>query len=51
MGLLTDDERSSLIDMLLQLPNADDEATRGSLLAGLPDGLRDGVAAQEVLGT
>jgi len=48
MGLLQGDERQNLIDRLLRLPNIRETGVRRSLVAGLPEALRNSVAASDV---
>lgn len=48
MGLLEHEEQQKLIELFLKLPNMDDLATRRSLLAGLPDGLRNSISMADI---
>jgi hypothetical protein len=47
MGILANEEPQKLIDLLLKLPNIDAVAIRRSLLAGLPDNLRNSISTAD----
>ena len=51
MSLLQDDERQKLIEMILRLPNIRETGVRRSLIAGLPEMLRNSVGSSELPNT